>query len=161
MNTVNDEHGEIRAQNRGSWVNRRAHSQFNPMWAWIAQRKPAFTDALQNNRILFGEWCFAVHPVQYDRLPDWFLGFDVYDLERGRFWSTPRRDELLKLMGICRVPRLRVGRTTLTDLQDMLRSEKSGVGKGGCRVVGGARKAGPSRVLIGDRRTLVRPAAGA
>lgn len=149
-----DEHGEIRAQNRGSWVDRRAHSQFNPMWAWISQRKLALTDALQNNRILFGEWCFAVHSVQYDRLPDWFLGFDAYDRERGRFWSTQRRDTLLKVAGVSQVPRLRVGRTTLTELQDMLRSEQSRIGKG---PVEGLYIRRDGAEWLGARAKLVRP----
>ena len=125
-----DDDGNIRAQNRGSWVDRRAHSQFHPMWAWILERRAALTDALQSDRILFGEWCFAAHSIRYDRLPDWFLGFDVYDVSCGKFWSTQRRDQLLRLAGVCPVPRLFSGRITLADLQDMLESEQSRVGQG-------------------------------
>ena len=149
-----DEHGEIRVQNRGSWVDRRAHSQFHPMWAWISQRRAVLTDALQSNRILFGEWCFAVHSVQYNRLPDWFLGFDIYDPGCGKFWSTQRRDELLKLTGVCEVPRILAGRTTLADLQDLLQSEQSRVGKGPVEGLY-VRREGPE--WLEARAKLVRP----
>lgn len=149
-----DEQSEIRVQNRGAWVERGAHSQFHPMWAWISQKKSSLTDALQGNRILFGEWCFAVHSVQYDRLPDWFLGFDIYDLDAAKFWSTRRRDEIFELAGVCRVPRLFAGRTTLADLQNMLNSEQSRVGKGSIEGLY-IRREGPE--WLEARAKLVRP----
>ena len=36
-------------------------------------------EILSEKFILFGEWCYAQHSIFYDRLPDWFLGFDIYD----------------------------------------------------------------------------------
>ena len=126
-----DARGAIRAQNRGSWIERGAHPQFQPLWPWIAARRSVLTDILEPDRILFGEWCFAVHSMLYDRLPDWFLGFDVYDCAARRFWSTARRDHLVKQTGICRVPRLFTGRTSLATLQQMLISEHSHLGSQG------------------------------
>jgi hypothetical protein len=125
-----DEDGEIRAQSRGSFLERGSHSQFHPMWAWISQRKAALTNALLDDRMLFGEWCFAMHSIRYDRLPDWFLGFDIYDVISKQFWSTQRRNEILRLAGLCQIPRLFAGRITLVDLMRMLESEQSRVGTG-------------------------------
>jgi hypothetical protein len=124
------EHGNIRAQNRGSWLERGTHPQFHPLWNWISQRRSVLQKALGSDRILFGEWCFAVHSVKYDQLPDWYLGFDIYDLHYRNFWSTRRRNELLLSASIWPVPRLFVGKVTLSDLQSMLRSERSRVADG-------------------------------
>ena len=123
-----DEDGSIQAQNRGSWIGRGAHPQFYPMWSWISQKEAALADALGRDHILFGEWCFAVHSVRYDHLPDWFLGFDVYDRTAGRFWSTQRRNALLGQARISAVPQLFSGRTNAGELTRMLQDEPSGVG---------------------------------
>src|SRR5690606_22108083 len=96
--------GEVRVQNRGQYLDRaHAHAQFQPLWSWLPSRKAALADALYPDLILFGEWCFAVHSVAYDRLPDWFLGFDVYDWSVNGFWDTRRRDELLTAVGLAGV----------------------------------------------------------
>lgn len=125
-----DEHGAIQAQNRGSWIGRTEHSQFQPLWSWSSRRQTALAEVLQYDRIIFGEWCFATHSVRYDQLPDWFLGFDVYDRNARRFWSTQRRNEILKLIGISLVPHLYSGRINIADLKRMLNSEQSRVGTG-------------------------------
>lgn len=67
-------------------------------------------DALWPHLTLFGEWCYAVHSVRYDALPDWLLGFDVYDRRQGRFWSVDRRDALLAELGLTPVPEVARGR---------------------------------------------------
>jgi hypothetical protein len=100
------------------------------MWAWVARRKTALSDLVRADRIVFGEWCFAVHSVRYERLPDWFLGFDVYDIGARKFWSVDRRNEALRLAGINHVPQIFAGRIKVADLQNMLESEQSRVGDG-------------------------------
>ncbi len=121
------EGGALRAQNRGTYLERdHAHPQFRPLWSWLAAREHALVRALWPDRILFGEWCVAVHSVRYDRLPDWFLGFDVYDRSAGRFWNTARRDDLLAGLGLEPVPRLAAGRFTLDDLKALLGPSRVG-----------------------------------
>ena len=122
-----DEDGELLAQNRGSWLSpEAAHPQFRSLWSWLAPRRQALVDALWPDLVLFGEWCAAVHSVRYDALPDWFLGFDVYDRGAGRFWSSHRRDELLRQLGLHPVPRVGQGRFTLDDLTAMMTSSRVG-----------------------------------
>ena len=125
-----DQHGAICAQNRGNWIERGVQPQFQPMWAWISRRHNDLTRVMKPGRILFGEWCFALHSVGYDRLPDWFLAFDVYDREAGRFWSTQRRASLFESGRLSAVPQLFRGRIQLPELQRMLQSEKSRMGSG-------------------------------
>lgn len=122
--------GEIRVQNRGAWLEPGSHPQFHPLWSWVGQRRPALKQALGNNYILFGEWCFATHSTAYDSLPDWFLGFDVYDISHRRFWSTTRRNRFLACLSISPVPELSTGLITADELCDMLRSQLSRFGHG-------------------------------
>ena len=115
------EDGDLFAQNRGGYLSPDlCHAQFRSLWSWIASREQGLVDALWPDLILFGEWCVAVHRVRYDRLPDWFLGFDVYHRDVGRFWDTARRDALLARLGLASVPRLAVGRFALDELTSLL-----------------------------------------
>ena len=119
--------GELRAQNRGGYLSPdRSPPQFRPLWSWLVAREHDLVDALGPDRILFGEWCFAMHSVPYDRLPDWFLGFDVYDRAEGRFWSTERRDALLSELDLSVVPRLARGRFTPAELGALLGPSRVG-----------------------------------
>ncbi len=113
--------GALLAQNRGSYVSLDAPTgQWKPLRRWASTRRQALVEALAPNLMLFGEWCYAVHSVRYTRLPDWFLAFDVYDRAAAEFWSTTRRDDLLRRLDICAVPRLARGRFSVDDLKMML-----------------------------------------
>jgi hypothetical protein len=149
-----DDHGRVLVQNRGSWIEKGVQPQFQPIWSWIAKRQAALSEALQIDRILYGEWCFAVHSVRYDRLPDWFLGFDIYDRTAQRFWSTRRRDSIFKLADISAVPRLYSGRVSIADLKYMLDSEQSRVSSGPIEGLY-LRREGPE--WLEARTKLVRP----
>jgi hypothetical protein len=120
-----DDRGAVRVQSRGSWIRQGAHPQFGPLWAWTAARTSVLKELLRPDLILFGEWCFAAHSVRYDRLPDWFLAFDVFDCVSKRFWSSVRRDRLLGGSRICQVPRVLVGRTSVAGLQRVMEYETS------------------------------------
>jgi hypothetical protein len=115
-----DESGELRVQSRGNYFGRGSHPQFQPLWPWIETRRLALTQALRPGLMLFGEWCFALHTVPYKRLPDWFLGFDVYDRAVGGFWSSDRRDCWLKDVGLAAVPRLAQGHLSIDQLISLM-----------------------------------------
>ena len=115
-----DESGVLRVQNRGHYLTRGAHPQFQPLWPWIETRRFALIEALQPGLMLFGEWCFALHSVPYNRLPDWFLGFDIYDVARDRFWSSDRRNRWLNALGLTPVPRLVQGRLSKDQLISLI-----------------------------------------
>jgi len=120
--------GSVAVQNRGEYIERPAHSQFLPLWPWLARHATALAEALGNDLVLFGEWCYAVHSVRYSSLPDWFLGFDVYDRGFRRFWSAERRNELLQRVGLSAVPELGRGRFRVLDLENLLSRERSHFG---------------------------------
>lgn len=124
------EEGELRIQNRGNYLDpEHVHPQFRPLWPWLTSRESALIDALWPNLMLFGEWCFAVHSVEYDRLDDWFLGFDVYDREAGGFWDTPRRNALLAEIDLRGVPCLAKGHFSMEQLRlSLLEPSREGSG---------------------------------
>jgi hypothetical protein len=78
--------------------------QFSLFKAWVETHQDAFRRAISMRYIVFGEWCYAKHTVFYDRLPHYFLEFDVFDREMGRFLSTPARRRLLAGLPIVPVP---------------------------------------------------------
>ena len=115
-----DPDGNIRAQNRGMYLDLPRPGQWKKLSEWLTLRTETFFEHLFDRYILFGEWCYARHTVFYDRLPDWFLGFDVYDRETDRFLSYDRRNELFRTIRICPVPTVRRGRFTLSELSELL-----------------------------------------
>jgi hypothetical protein len=112
-------------QNRGTILSIGAHAQFQPLWPWLATHRTKLADALGDRLILFGEWCFAVHSVRYQRLPDWFLAFDVYEISARRFWSSERRDSLVRSLELHSVPFLGSGVYDLSALRKLLMKTRS------------------------------------
>lgn len=121
--------GALRAQNRGQYLLRPFTGQFARLNDWLAVHEDRLFDSLTESLIVFGEWCAARHSLGYDRLPDWWLVFDVYDRRAQRFWSTARRNQLAKSMGSAVVPCLYAGRVSLARLQGLVTSELSRFGE--------------------------------
>lgn len=117
--------GEIRAQNRGQYLQQPFVGQFDKLNTWLKQREDALFDALDEHLILFGEWCAARHSLDYVSLPDWFLAFDVYDKRQGAFWSTQRRNQLAQKLGLATVPRLLFGHFSKPQLIQKLDKQAS------------------------------------
>jgi ATP-dependent RNA circularization protein (DNA/RNA ligase family) len=112
--------GELQVQNRGQYLMEPFDGQFEKLNTWLPPRYDHIFDALGADLILFGEWCAARHSIHYDRLPDWFLVFDIYDLQEKRFFSTQRRDDFARQLGLHIMPQLDKGRFTLSLLKEML-----------------------------------------
>lgn len=115
-----DMEGNIRAQNRGTYLHLPSTGQWKKLAGWLAPKIDVLFEQLTDRYILFGEWCYAQHSVVYDRLPDWFLGFDLYDKRIGRFFSCNRRDEMFRAIAITQVPRVDCGRFTLAELSELI-----------------------------------------
>lgn len=121
-----DSEGNIRAQNRGAYLQLPGTGQWKKLGDWLTPRTDTLFEHLSDHFILFGEWCYAQHSVFYDRLPDWFLGFDVYDKQARRFLSSERRDTLLRGMAIAQVPVLARGNFMYSEIKTFLSTSKLG-----------------------------------
>lgn len=115
-----DEAGAIRVQNRGEYLHFPNKGQWQKLFEWITPRQELLFDQLTDRYILFGEWCYAQHSVVYNRLPDWFFGFDIYDKLTARFFSYTRRNEIIQAIGIFQVPQVAIGHFTLPKLRNLL-----------------------------------------
>ncbi len=123
------ETGKLKAQNRGTILESgKTHPQFEPFWNWLGKRMNTITQHLGRRYVIFGEWCYAVHSVYYSDLPDWYLGFDVLDMEKKGFLDSEFRNRLLGTMGIESVPRIARSCYTLDQLIVMLEDISSKVG---------------------------------
>lgn len=146
--------GMIRTQNRGQYLVEPHAGQFKELSSWLKPREEALFEALGDNLILFGEWCAARHSLAYDRLPDWFLVFDVYDRQEQRFWSTSRRNELANLLGLQAVPKVFRGKATLATLKELLQKHPSAFRNGPMEGVVVRRESGE---WLDERAKMVRP----
>lgn len=117
--------GEVRMQNRGSYLHPPWHGQFARLDRWLPAHEERLFDHLGEHRIAFGEWCAARHSLDYPSLPDWWLMFDVYDRHEQRFWSTRRRDALADSLGVAKVPCLFRGNLTFKQLQELMLDQRS------------------------------------
>ena len=121
-----DAEGNLQAQNRGTFLRLPEQGQWKKLGQWLAPRADSLLEHLSDRYILFGEWCYAQHSVPYNYLPNWFLGFDLYDRATGEFFSVTRRDDVFQRMGIIQVPQLAQGRFTYEEIDGLLNQSTYG-----------------------------------
>ena len=79
------------------------------MKQWAAVHRDRFREFLGDRYILYGEWMYARHRIAYDRLPHYFLEFDILDRISGRFLDTPSRRAITSNLPVFSVPVLAEG----------------------------------------------------
>lgn len=119
------ENGDLRIQNRGNYILPGSHPQFNLIWDWAYSRLTLLQKYISKDFIVFGEWCYAKHSIKYTSLPDWFLGFDIYDKKNQIFLNSELRNQILQKANIETIPTLGNGNYLKTDLEKLLISYKS------------------------------------
>lgn len=119
-----DGKGDVRIQNRGTYLHMPGLGQWRKLGEWLALRTDVLFEHLSDQYILFGEWCYAQHSIFYERLPDWFLAFDIYNRESQRFLATAGRDRLLEKMCVSKVPSIARGRFSYNEIVKFLSQSK-------------------------------------
>lgn len=97
--------GTLLLQSRGHYLIggfREKHYQLMKTWANVHKLK--FYKVLGSRYILYGEWMYAKHTIFYDALPHYFIEFDIFDRETGRYLDTASRRAMLFELPICSVP---------------------------------------------------------
>ncbi|CAI2512617.1 RNA ligase, Pab1020 family [Serratia fonticola] len=112
--------GDLIIQNRGNLLTEPFTGQWIYLRHWLDKGINYLFDSLTDRYILFGEWCFACHSIYYNKLPDWFLGFDVYDKENKLFLPLKKRNELFKESKIKPVPFLAKGVLSVDGLLSLI-----------------------------------------
>ena len=113
-----DAEGRLWLQSRGHFLTggpREKH--FDLFKRWAATHASALQTVLGHRFVLYGEWLYAKHTIFYDRLPHYFLEFDILDTVTGAFLGTVERHALLSGLPVASVPVLRAG--PCRDLADL------------------------------------------
>ena len=97
--------------NKGYQKQTPAKLQFKSIWTWYYKHEHLFDKLadLAGPVSVYGEWMIAQHGLEYDLLPSWFIAFDVYNYEEGKFMNPMQGSMLLKEVGFCTVPQLLKG----------------------------------------------------
>ncbi|WP_035898408.1 RNA ligase family protein [Labrenzia sp. DG1229] len=146
--------GELRLQSRGHYMtggHRERH--FNLLKTWSSIHASAFNEVLGKRYVMFGEWLYAKHTSFYDRLPHYFLEFDVYDREEARFLSTTGRRNLLGGLPVMPVPVVYTGQlTSVAQVEELVKPSlyKSADWQGSMKRLAEASK---NRLDMVDRQT--------
>lgn len=97
--------GRMLLQSRGhSLGGGSREKQFSRFKVWAEAHEDALRAALGGRYVMYGEFMAALHTVYYDKLPHYFMEFDVFDREAGKFLSTRARQLLLKDAPVVQVP---------------------------------------------------------
>jgi len=112
--------GKINIQNRGKYLSHPYIGQFKKLPDWLSAHEGLLFDALDENLIVFGEWCAARHSILYTDLPDWWVLFDVYDKRDGRFFSAERRNKWADKANVATVHQVAKGYFDTNMLLDLL-----------------------------------------
>jgi predicted kinase len=91
-----DENYKVLVQNRSHYVNSKSHSQFEKLDKWLFDHNQDLYEILDQDTILFGEWLYAKHSIEYTNLPDYFLAFDLYNKKKKLFYNRKILEEKLK-----------------------------------------------------------------
>lgn len=89
--------GKMYLQSRGHFLNGGyGERQFDLFKRWAGCFEDRLRQLLGDRYVMYGEWLYAKHTVFYDRLPHYFMEFDIFDKKEQRFYSTRRRQAFLK-----------------------------------------------------------------
>ncbi len=121
-----DTNGSLILQNRGTELKAPYAGQWKKLPEWINLKIENLFERLGDQYILFGEWCYAKHSIYYDRLPDWFIGFDIFDKTCQRFVSTQVRDALFRAIGIAPVPFVSEGCFSISEIENLFTTTRLG-----------------------------------
>ena len=113
-------------QKRGSLVGSSVHEQFDFFHGWANGDGYERIMSLPVGTLVYGELMYAVHGIYYDRLPEYFLAFDVC---RGKKWlKYEQRRAFCEEHGFYMVPLVTRGCFGKNELRDLV-PERSAYGE--------------------------------
>jgi len=84
-----------------------AKKQFTSAWNWLYEHEDDIREVIkryQSPLTIYGEWLWAEHSLGYDKLPDWFLAYDMWDGEAQKFLSPAVVGQMLDGLNIHSIP---------------------------------------------------------
>lgn len=80
-------------QSRGTIIGN--EPEFSRLKSWLWENQQTLYALMGQRYVFFGEWLCYAHHIFYDQLPNYWMEFDIYDLQSACFLSTPARQDLL------------------------------------------------------------------
>ena len=105
-----------------------AKLQFAPIWNWFYENREKFEklrDLCGYEPSIYGEWLYALHGIEYDALPGYFMAYDLYDWEKNYFVQTKQARQLLTDAGFIITPLLHSGKVPSYAFLEKFMEEKS------------------------------------
>ena len=85
--------GKMYLQSRGHFLNGGyGERQFDLFKLWAGCYEEQLGQLLGERYVMYGEWLYAKHTVFYDKLPHYFMEFDIFDKVEGKFFSTKKTE---------------------------------------------------------------------
>jgi ATP-dependent RNA circularization protein (DNA/RNA ligase family) len=152
-----DSDGNMIVRNRGKFVD-----DFSGQWkkfpSFRRSHEDRFFEYLSDRYILFGEWMYACHSIFYNNLPDYFIGFDIFDKQEEKFLGYTPRNKMFEKLGVYEIPNLGVGKFTFEQVQDILLNTHSEFGDELIEGVYLRTNTCEDQLWLGKRCKIVRPA---
>lgn len=115
---------KIKAQNRSHFVDSDYHAQFKLLDKWILNHtSDLMTIFDKGSYIIYGEWVYFKHSINYTKLPDYFVAYDIYDRVSNTFMSRDDTEKMLENTTIKMVPIIFRGKTNLDRLKALVNTE--------------------------------------
>jgi len=104
-----DKNGNPLFQHRGSYIDPIEDIEFHKLVEWYKFHEEELFDILEDKKILFGDWSYYTHSVPYERLPSFFLAFDIFEKDNERFLSQKSLKNILERTNIEILPIIKTG----------------------------------------------------
>ena len=98
-----------------------AKEQFKSTWNWVHDNRKdiiMLSETLMSEITIYGEWMVAQHSIEYNKLPDWFIAYDIWVVEDNKFLSPKKVEELLSKTNISYI---KPHKTILNDVNDVIK----------------------------------------
>jgi len=90
--------------------------QFNGVWPWIWENIEKIEQL--KGYLVFGEWVRIQHHMVYDKLPDWFMPFDVYNYKTQSFINFLKKIKFFEKVGFAHAPVICVSKPAMQDIEE-------------------------------------------
>ncbi len=120
-----DSHGKLCVQNRSHYIDSTYHPQYKLLDKWIFKHSDELHNILDTeDNILFGEWLYMKHSINYDALSDLFICYDLYNKINKTFLSREELENKLKNTSIKQVPLIIKKKfTNIKEISDLLKTK--------------------------------------
>lgn len=74
--------------------------QFSLLYKFADKHINELFEILSDRYVMYGAWMYCKHTIFYDKLPNYFIEYDIYDKQEKQWLSTYKRKQLLENQSI-------------------------------------------------------------